>query len=253
MKGIIIASFGTTHMDAFGASIERIKNRLKIMYPDIYTVHSFSSEMVRNALKKENIHYFNMPEALLHMEEKGIRDISVLALYVIPGIEYEKIKKQARVYNNDKRLNVRFSEALLTDERDMENVAEVLKNLFFEKPTILMGHGTTVEVDQAYLGLQNKLDEMGEKIYVGTVEGSLVFEDVLEKLEQIEEREVLLTPFLLVAGDHAKNDMGSDEKDSWASMLREKGFDVEVELKGLCERIEINDLFYKKLEEILWN
>lgn len=251
MKGIIIASFGTTHMDAFGASIDRIKNQLKKMYPDIYTVYSFSSEMVRNALKKRDINYFNMPEALLHMEENGIRDISVLSLYVIPGIEYEKIIKQAKVYNNDKRLNIRFSEALLTDEEDMENVAKVLKNLFQDKPTILMGHGTTVDVDKAYFDLQQKLDEMGEKIYVGTVEGGLEFDNVLEKLEEIEEKKVLLTPFLLVAGDHAKNDMGSDDEDSWASMLKQRGFDVEVELKGLCERTEINDLFYKKLEEIL--
>ena len=251
MKGIIIASFGTTHMDAFGASIDRIKNQLKKMYPDIYTVHSFSSEMVRNALKKRDINYFNMPEALLHMEENGIRDISVLSLYVIPGIEYEKIIKQAKVYNNDKRLNIRFSEALLTDEEDMENVAKVLKNLFQDKPTILMGHGTTVDVDKAYFDLQQKLDEMGEKIYVGTVEGGLEFDNVLEKLEEIEEKKVLLTPLLLVAGDHAKNDMGSDDEDSWASMLKQRGFDVEVELKGLCERTEINDLFYKKLEEIL--
>lgn len=251
MKGIIMASFGTTHMDAFGASIERMRNQLRINYPDYYITHAFSSEMVRNALKKRDIHYFNLPEALKDMEEKGIRDIKILSLYVIPGIEYEKIKKQARVYNNDSRLNIQFTTALLDSQEDIDNTAKALSILFTEKPAVLMGHGTSVEVDSAYFKLQDKLDELEKKIFVGTVEGQLDFEAVSKKLDNVEEKELVLTPFLLVAGDHAKNDMGSDEEDSWAYMLREMGFQVDIEMKGLCERLEINDLFYKKLEEIL--
>lgn len=255
MKGLIIASFGTTHMEAFGASIGRIENELRKKYPDYYITHSFSSEMVRSRLRKRNINYFNLPEALRDMEEKGIRNITIFSLYVIPGIEYEKIVKQSRVYNNENRLNIKFTTPLLNDESDIEETAKTLGELFSNKPAVkpavLMGHGTSVEVDSAYSKLQEKLFEMNKDVYIGTVEGSVGFEDVAEKLDCQRNKEVLLTPFLLVAGDHAKNDMGSDEEDSWASMLSNRGCNVEVEIKGLCERKEINNLFYKKLEEIL--
>lgn len=251
MKGLIIASFGTTHMEAFGASIERMENELRIKYPDYYITHSFSSEMVRNRLKKRSINYFNLPEALMDMEEKGIRDITIFSLYVIPGIEYEKIVKQSRVYNNDNRLDIKFTKPLLNEEIDIEETAKTLGELFSSKPTVLMGHGTSVEVDSAYTRLQEKLFEMDKDIYIGTVEGRVGFEDVAKKLDNQTNKEVLLTPFLLVAGDHAKNDMGSEEEDSWATMLSNRGHNVEVEIKGLCERKEIKNLFYKKLEEIL--
>lgn len=251
MKGIIIASFGTTHMDAFEPSIDRIMGDMKGKYPDYYITHAFSSEMVRSALKKRDIHYFNIPEALQDMEEKGILDITIFSLYVIPGVEYEKINKQAKSYNNDKRLKVNFTTPFLNDQEDIENTAQVLRELFNKKPTILVGHGTYVEGDSVYQSLQKKLQEMGTDIYVGTVEGSLDFDAVVENLEGQEKKDLLLTPFLLVAGDHAKNDMASDDEDSWFSQLSAKGYKVETELMGLCERPEINQLFYKKLEEVL--
>lgn len=253
MKGIIIASFGTTHIDAFEKSIEKIKIELQEKYPDIYMIHSFSSEMVRNSLNKRKIHFFNLPEALNEMEEKGIRDITILSLYVICGIEFEKIVNQSKVFNDKSRLNIRFSKPLLSSKEDIENISSILVDTFNEKPTVLMGHGTTNPVDKVYFNLQDSLLRKNTNIFVGTVEGTLDFKDVLKNLEHCNKKDVKLAPFLLVAGDHAKNDMGSEEEDSWANLLRNEGFNVEVELKGLCEREEIREIFYKKLEEVLWN
>lgn len=89
--------------------------------------------------------------------------------------------------------------------------------------------------------------------FLASLEGDYGIFELIDELKKKNIKKVTLAPFLLVAGDHAKNDMASDDKDSWKSILEENGFDVKIDLKGLLEREKIKNIFFERLEEILWN
>lgn len=251
MKGIIIASFGTTYLDAGEKAYKKVEKELREKYPNCEIVHSYSSEIVRKRLRDRGINEFNMPGALAYMESKGIKDIAVLALYIIEGVEYSKIIRQMEEYNDDSRMRIKITTPLLSDREDVEKVAEVLKKEFPHNATVLMGHGSYHEKDIYYNKLAGILLKSDEHIFLGTVEGSLDLDDVRKFLDRTGEKDVVLSSFLLVAGDHAQNDMSSDDEDSWYSMLTEAGYNVNIELKGLLERDSINEMFYSRLEEII--
>lgn len=252
MKAIVIQSFGTSRENAYEKSIGRIKDYFKEKYPDYLVVESFSSEMVRRILKKRDIEYRNMPETLKFLDEKGFNDIKVLSLYVIPGVEYEKTIKQAKVYDLNNKLNIEFTSPLLTDDKDFDDVAEIFINEYKDQVAVLMGHGSYHEADQAYEKLQNIFDKNGANIFLGTAEGEIEIHHIKERLKEIEEEKVVLSPFLLVAGLHAEEDIADeDNEESWLNELRSIGKNVEIDMRGLCERDSINELFIRKLEEIL--
>lgn len=252
LKGIIVASFGTTHMDGYEKSFGKVEKELKEKYKDCYVLPSFSSEIVRKRLNDRDIHFFNMPEALKEMEGKGIRDISILSLYIIEGVEYEKVIRQIKSYNNDNRLNIKITRPLFEDEKDVKNVADYLKKEFNNEATVLMGHGTYHKKDMYFNKLTESLINSEKNIVLGTVEGAITINNVINYLNKKDVKNVTLAPFLLVVGDHGKNDMASKEdKDSWYNRLLESGYNIDVDMKGLLERDFIKNLFYEKLEGIL--
>lgn len=253
MKGIIVASFGSSHREDYEASIGKIRDRVKAEYPEVYVNESISSNNVRNKVeKRDGFHYYNMGEALLDMENRGIKDIYVLSLYVIKGVELEKIIKQAEEYNMDGRLNIRFTKALLEDEEMISKTAGAMVKYKSEDKdaVVFMGHGSYHDADITYEKLQNELDRLESHVYVGTLEGSMGIDSVLSRLAWTGEKNILLAPMLLLSGDHAKNDMAGDE-DSWRTKLEEQGCNVEVLLKGMCELDFVNDIFMESLRSII--
>ena len=116
---------------------------------------------------------------------------------------------------------------------------------------IFMGHGSEDIADETYNKLQKVYEEQGKNnIFIGTVEGAIRLEDVLEKIKGENFKKILLKPYMIVAGDHARNDMGSDEEDSWKTVLENKGYEVEVQLKGLGEHKVVQEMFMEKLGKI---
>ena len=142
---------------------------------------------------------------------------------------------------------------LLTEERDYDYVAENLEILKenVDKTIVFMGHGSEHINDNCYSRLEKKIRSKGYDVYIATVEGEKTIGDVLLNLEARGIKDLLLTPLMLVAGDHAINDMASDEEDSWKTILEEAGIQVEVVLRGLGEYKSIQDLFIKHLEELM--
>ena len=253
MKGIIVASFGSSHRDAYEKSIGKIRDRVKEAYPDYYVNECTSSDMVRKIIeKRDGYHYMNMGEALLDMENRGVTDVYILSLYVIKGVELEKIMYQANAYNINGGLNIKFSEALLETDEQIGKTAKALLDYRDSNhdAVIFMGHGSYHEADIVYEKLQVELDNLNSHTYVGTIEGKLGFDEIISRLAWEKGNKLLLAPFLLVAGDHAKNDMDSND-DSWRVLLEERGCEVDVILEGLCERDSINDIFMENLQGIL--
>lgn len=244
-RGIIVASFGTSYEKTRELCIESIENKIKEKYKEDYVIRAFTSRMIIRKLKRrDNLHIFNEKEAMEHIKSKGIENIYIQPLHIIKGHEYEKLLSQG----------VKVGKPLLNSDEDYNTIVEGLDLgiLREDEAVVFMGHGSDHEADESYDKLQQVYRLKGiDNVFIGTVEGSITIEKIVEELLKKSVKKVKLMPFMLVAGDHAINDMASDEKDSWKSILESKGFEVEVNLKGLGQYELIQNLYLKHLEELM--
>jgi sirohydrochlorin cobaltochelatase len=146
-------------------------------------------------------------------------------------------------------MNIKFGNPLLTEEDDYRKVVSIISKsipkLEKDEVAIFMGHGTEHPSNSSYLALDYMFKIMGhENIYISTVEGFPKINEVIEFIEEkVKVKKIILIPFMIVAGDHAKNDMAGEDEDSWKRVLESRGYKVEIVLKGLGELDEIGDLF----------
>lgn len=255
-KGIIVVSFGTTYEKTRKLCIESIENRIKEQYKDYLVLRAFTSQMVINKLKKrDNYTVDNPKEALERLKEEGIEEIYIQPLHIILGHEYEKLLRQVEEFlEENPKYSIKIGKPLLYEDMDYHRVVDGLKlsNIGEKESIVFMGHGTNHEVDISYEKLQKVFRQKEHKnVYIGTVEGKITIEDIVSKLKANGIEKVILRPFMLVAGDHAINDMASDEENSWASILKSNGFNVESQIQGLGEIEAIQNIYLEHLEDII--
>ena len=252
-KGIIITSFGTTFEKTRKLCIESIENRVREEFKDALVLRAFTSRVVISRIKKrDNIHNDNPTEALEKMKEAGIKEVYIQPLLIIEGIEFEKILKEASNFSDENLdIKIKIGKPLLSSDMDYENVVKAL-NLPKDQSIVFMGHGSDHKTDISYERLENEIRMNGfENKFIATVEGEKTIEDVLEGLKEKNIDKVLLKPFMLVAGDHATNDMASDEDDSWKSILEANNIKVDTEISGLGEVQAIQNIFIEHLKDIM--
>ena len=244
-KGIVVASYGTTHINALKKTIEVIENNVKKKYGENNFERAFTSSRIRYKLKvKKNYLILDQKEALDTLRNKGFNDIVTMSLHILNGVEYRKL--------NDKYGKI--SEPLLFLEEDYEKIVE--NNEFNDTKgndaIIFVGHGSEDVSDKNYEKLQKKYEKAGKSnIFIGTIEGKIQILDILKKLQNTNFKKILLKPFLIVAGKHVKKDIMSDNENSWKTILSKNGYTVETELIGIGEYQFIQEMFMKKLEKIL--
>ncbi|AMD95101.1 sirohydrochlorin cobaltochelatase [Leptotrichia sp. oral taxon 847] len=243
-KGIVIASFGTTHEDALKRTIDVIENKMREKYGFENCKRAFTSNKVREKLKtKKNLTIFNQGEALQSLKNKGFEKIFTMSLHILNGIEYKKLDNSFG----------KVSEPLLFNESDYKKIIEnkEFNDTKGNDAIIFVGHGSEDASDESYEKLQNYYKKFGkENIFIGTIEGKITIKHILEKLKNTNFKKILLKPFLIVAGDHAKNDIMSNDKNSWKSILEKNGYKVETELVGMGEYPFIQKMFMDKFEKI---
>ena len=255
-KGIIVTSFGTTHEDTRKLCIEPKEEIIKDRFKDYLVLRAFTSRIVISRLKKNHDYHVITPtQALEEMKSEGIKEIFLQPLLIIEGHEYDKtIKEVDEFLEENKDFTVEIGKPLLSDNKDYEDSIDALKIPSFneDEGLVLMGHGTYHEADVTYEKMEGFLRSKGyDNVFVGTIEGERTIDDIVGDLKAKEIGKVILKPFMLVAGDHAKNDMASDDEDSWKSILENNNISVDVRIKGLGENNQIRDIFIDHLEEIL--
>ena len=205
---------------------------------------AYTSGIIRRIIEKnEGIHIFDQKEGLKVLKDKGFEEIITMSLHILDGIEYSKL---------DDKFG-KISKQLLADDEDFKKIVEnkEFNDLEGNDAIVFMGHGTESEADYAYQKLQEEYLKAGKNnIFIATVEGKVTIKDVIEKMKGKGFKKILLKPFMIVAGDHAKNDMSSDDEDSWKTMLKNEGYEVTSVLKGMGEYEFIRKMFMDKLEAV---
>lgn len=239
-KPVILAvSFGTSYNDSREATIGEVEKALGEANPEYEVRRAFTSQIVIDILEeRDGLDIDNVTEAMERLVADDVKNVIVQPTHVMKGFEYDGVVEEVNKYS-DKFDTLKISEPLLSSDKDYD---ELIKSIEEETASyntdgtaiVYMGHGTEHKSNSAYAALQEKLNNAGHNNYfIGTVEAEPSLEDVLELVKQSGAKKVVLLPLMIVAGDHANNDMAGDEEDSWKTAFTEAGFEVECVLKGL--------------------
>lgn len=253
-KAILLVAFGTSDPEAAKA-FDVVENRARERFSGVELRWAYTSRMIRAKLAKDGKILDSPETALARLMDDGYTHVAVLSLHTIPGEEFHELHRNAQLFGQMaggfQRIFV--ARPLLSSAKDMQGVAEeLLKNIPGRKAgdaVLFMGHGTEHHpADTVYLAMNQVFQERDPLAFVASVEGSSSLEHVTPALKKRKVKKVFLVPLMSVAGDHAKNDMAGDQADSWKSILTEKGFKVELILKGTAEYPEIVDIWLDHLK-----
>ena len=254
-KAILAVSFGTTFPDTLEKNIAAIEADLAAAFPDRALRRAFTSGMViRRLREREGLAVDNVTEALERLRQEGFTDVVVQATHVMNGEEYDKLRALAAPYEGAFS-RLAFGAPLLSSTRDYrETVAAMLDRLPPQEPdqaVVLMGHGTPHHANAVYAALEYVFRDAGRRdVAIGTVEGYPEFGEICRRLEEMGNvRRVVCMPLMVVAGDHAKNDMDGEDESSWRSMLTARGYQVRCILEGLGENPAIRAIFVRHAME----
>ena len=247
---ILVVSFGTSFNDSRHITIGAIESAIREKFPDYDVRRAFTSQIIIDKLKeRDGVVIDNVEEALDRLVADKVQEIVVQPTHLMNGYEYDDLAKALESYK-DKFKKIAFGEPLLSSDDDYYKVIAALESVserYDDGKTALvfMGHGTEAESNKVYSTLQDKLTAEGKKNYfIGTVEATPTIEDVLKGVKAAGLKKAVLRPLMVVAGDHANNDMADlEDPESWASQLTAAGIEVECVLEGLGQIVEIDDLY----------
>lgn len=255
-KAILAVSFGTSYHSTREKTIDVIENRIKEAFPDHKIYRAWTSKMIMaKLLKRDGIKIPNVREAMEQMREDGITDVIIQPTHVINGIENDLMKEDALSYRDDFH-SISFGDPLLTSEQDsldmIEAICKEFPDLQEQDALVLMGHGTTHYANSIYAALDYTFKDKGHpNIFLGTVEAYPSMETLLRMVNERHPRKVILAPFMIVAGDHARNDMAGDDPESWRCQFESYGFQVSCVMKGLGEYPAVQDLFIRHVQDAI--
>ena len=268
---LLVVSFGTSFNDSRVADIGGIEKALADAYPDWSVRRAFTAQIIINHVEARDDECIdNMQQALDRAVDNGVKNLVVQPTHLMHGAEYDELTEAVEEYK-DKFDSVVIAEPLLGEvgddaeavNDDKEKVAESITaaavaeagyddlDAAKEDGTafVFMGHGTSHTAKVSYSQMQTQMNDLGyENVFIGTVEGEpeeTACEAVIEAVKEAGYKKVVLRPLMVVAGDHANNDMAGDDEDSWKSQFEASGeFDsVDCQIAGLGEIADIQQIY----------
>jgi len=239
-KAIIVVSFGTTHAQAEASCIRPVERALAAAFPDREVRRAWTSRIIARRLAARGEAVENEVEALERLRREGFDDILFVPTHMIRGQEYQRVTAVAD--------GLPVSAPLLDIEEDLMWMAGLLDGIAAEegRTLLVMGHGTDHAADATYGRLRGMLTG---RVKLACVEGRYALDGIMDALEAVPGKALTLMPLMLVAGDHAMNDLAGDAPDSWRSRLLARGFDVRVRLTGLGALEAVQQRFVGKARE----
>ena len=246
---ILVVSFGTSYNDSREATIGAIENAIADAYPEYEVRRAFTSQIIIDKLKeRDGLEIDNVEEALTRAAADGIKKLIVQPTHLMHGYEYTDLKETLDDFS-DSFDQIVLGEPLLSSDEDFDAVIGAITDVTKEyddgkTAIVFMGHGTEADSNVVYGQMQEKITAQGyANYYIGTVEATPSLEDVMAAMKDKGYQKVILQPLMIVAGDHANNDMAGDEDDSWKTILQNEGYDVTCVLEGLGQNDAVQQLF----------
>lgn len=255
---LLVVSFGTSFNGSRAADIKGIEDALQAAYPEWSVRRAFTAQIIIDKLKKrDGITIDNMTEALDRCVKDGVKEIVVQPTHLMGGLEYTDVKDELDKYA-DKFDKISLGDPLLTSDDDYKKVAAAIKEnmaSFDDGKTALclMGHGTEADSNADYAKMQEVFKNEGlTQFFVGTVEAEPTCEDVIAAASAAGYKKAVLAPFMVVAGDHANNDMADEtDPDSWAAKFVAAGFEVTCLLQGLGQNVAVDDIYVSHVDDAI--
>ena len=255
-KALLVVSFGTSFEEALPA-IVNIEETCKKAFPDYDFYRAFTSGMIiRKWARTKNVIIHNPDEVMKRLVAEGYEEVICQPTHIINGLEYDKMMNMLLAYK-DQIPTIKVGTPLLTEEEDYKEACEIVmqeleKPLAKDEAFVFMGHGTEHFANSAYSQFENMLRDLGhESTYVGTVEGFPSLDYVIRRLKIRDIKKVYVMPLMIVAGDHAHNDMAGDSPDSWACQFENAGFEVCPIIKGLGEYPGIRRMYVEHAQKAI--
>lgn len=268
---LLVVSFGTSFNDSRAEDIKGIEDALAEAYPDWSVRRAFTAQIIINHVEaRDNEVIDNMQQALDRAVDNGVKNLVVQPTHLMHGAEYDEMVEAIDGYK-DKFESVAIAEPMLGEVGDDATVInddkkavaqaitdEACKEAGFDDMQaaadagtafVFMGHGTSHTANVTYDQMQTQMNDLGfTNAFIGTVEGEpedTACEAVIEKVKEAGYKNVILRPLMVVAGDHANNDMAGDDEDSWKSQFEASGdFDsVDCQIAGLGRIEAVEDLY----------
>jgi len=258
---ILVVSFGTSFNDSRVNDIKGIEDAIQKANPDWSVRRAFTAQVIINHVQARDEEFIdNMDQALERAVKNGVKNLVIQPTHLMHGAEYDELMEAVATYREQFE-TVKVAEPLLGEvgkdatviNADKEAVAKALTKAAVKDAGlgslakakeagtafVFMGHGTSHTAKVSYSQMQSQMDTLGyDNVFIGTVEGEpeeTACEAVIEAVAKAGYKKVILRPLMVVAGDHANNDMAGEEEDSWLSMFKASGnFDsVDAQITGL--------------------
>ena len=259
---ILVMTFGTTFADTRAKTIDAVEAAIQKAHPDIPVFEAYTSHIIIDRVKaKEGIQKMTPEEAFSKLKAEGYSRVAVVSLDVIPGMEYSYDSIITKMQMS------KFKELSLATplmyfqgtEGEPDQVVDFLNAVKSQFPvmgkedaTLIMAHGTPHPGNAYYSVIQDRIEKLGmNNVFVYSVEGRPNLDDVIPKLKAKGFKNVTLMPIMMVAGDHANNDMAGDDPDSHKSILTKAGFKVNTYIHGLGENENVRALYIQRADEAL--
>ena len=266
---LLVVSFGTSFNDSRVADIKGIEDALQAAYPDWSVRRAFTAQIIINHIQaRDGEKIDNMTQALDRAVANGVKNLVVQPTHLMHGAEYDEMCEAIEAYK-DQFESVSIAEPMLGEvgsdatviNADKEAVAKAItaaavseagfESLEAAKDAgtafVFMGHGTAHVAKVTYSQMQTQMQNLGyENVFIGTVEGEpeeTACEAVIEAVKAAGYTNVVLRPLMVVAGDHANNDMAGSDDDSWKTMFEAAGFTVDCQIHGLGEIADVQALY----------
>lgn len=268
---ILVVSFGTSFNDSRVEDIKGVENAIAAAYPDWSVRRAFTAQIIINHIQaRDGEKIDNMDQALERAVQNGVKNLVIQPTHLMHGAEYDELTealdryadkfdsvavaepllgevgKDAKVINDDKKAVAEAVVAAAVAEADYGSIDEADKA---GQAFVFMGHGTAHTAKVSYSQMATQMDNLGYKnVFIGTVEGEpeeTSCENVIEDVKAAGYNKVVLRPLMVVAGDHANNDMAGDDDDSWKSMFTADGAfeQIDCQIAGLGRIKEVQDLY----------
>ena len=257
---ILVLSFGTTYAENRAATIDKTIAAIQAAHPDTKVVAAFTSHIIIDRIQKnEGLRIPTPEQALEQLKQEGYTRVAITTLNVIPGIEYDYNAALFDLYKGEFKRMTLGTPVLywMGQEHQRDDVAEFVRAMATQFPplgdtdaVLVMAHGTPHPANAYYSVLQSRFDEakLGN-VFVYSVEGWPHLDTVIPLLKARGVKHVTIMPMMMVAGDHANNDMAGSEEDSHKSVLEAAGFAVTPYIHGLGENEAVRKLFVQRADE----